>query len=395
MLGGSDLPPLSADFDGDGLADPSVYDASAAALYALLSNNGYALASVTGFGGLGFESVIADLDGDGKADPTVYSAESGTWLYRRSTQNYVPEGLTGLGDVGYAPVPGDYDGDRKTDLAIYQEESGSWFMRTANGEVLYVWLGGPGYQPVYGDYDGDSRIDPAVYRASDGSWLVKMSKSGLICGATSGGPDMVPVPGDYDGDGKADLAWYRDSDGLWCFCFSSMGYIPQTAVWGGGGYAPPPTATIRDNIVNFVRYVSLSNVTYSANGGYDITAGQPWGGISISESDGSCSINARAGRKGSTDPAQWFKDRASVAMSASGSWGGWPQNLNFAFNGTLTIDSKSYQLVVGQGHDGAHNNWWIGGVGYTSDTESLITPDKKYCITQYDTDFNGFYVQPN
>jgi len=395
VLGGSGLPSLSADFDGDGLADPAVYDDSAAVLYALLSNSGYALASVTGFGGLGFEPVNADLDGDGKADPAVYSEDSGTWLYRRSTQNYVPEGLTGFGGIGYVPAPGNYTGDRKTDLAIYQEESGSWFVRTANGDELYAWLGGPGYRPVHGDYDGDALIDQAVYRESDGSWLVKMSKSGLICGATSGGSGKMPVPGDYDGDGKADLTWYRDSDGLWCFCLSSMGYIPQTAGWGGGAYVAPPTATMRDNIVEFVNYLTITSVTYSANNGYDITSGQPWGGISTSESEGSCIIDARAGRKGSTGPAQWFKDRASVAMSASGSWLGWPKDLNFAFNGTLTVDSNSYQLVVGQGNDGVHNNWWIGGNGFTSNGGGLITPDKKYLITQYDVDFNEFYVQPN
>ncbi|MFA5342497.1 MAG: metallophosphoesterase [Kiritimatiellia bacterium] len=387
VFGGSGLPPLSADFDGDGLADPSVYDAPAAALYARLSNNGYALAEATGFGGLGFESVNADLDGDGKADPAVYCEESGTWLYRRSTQNYMPEGLTGFGGVGYVPAPGDYDGDRKADLAIYQEESGSWFVRAANGEVSYVWLGGPDYQPVYGDYDGDAHADPAVYRESDGSWLVKMSKSGTIRGAASGGPGMAPVPGDYDGDGKADPAWYRGSDGLWGVCPSSMGYIPQTMIWGGGDYAPPLKASVHDNIVTFwVADPDLGPIAYNNDAGYYITGGQPWQGVSVDNESVSCTLDAKAGRKGSTSPAQWFKNRASVALTTGDFGDGWPKNLNFAFNGTLTIGgSDSYQVVVGQGSDGFHNNWWVGGVGFTfnSNDTVIITPDRKYNIIPY------------
>jgi hypothetical protein len=51
-------------------------------------------------------------------------------------------------------------------------------------------------------------------------------------------------------------------------------------------------------------------------------------------------------------------------------------------------------LVVGQGKNGVHNNWWIGGNQWSSDTESLITPDNKYRITQMDVSFNELSVQP-
>ena len=158
---------------------------------------------------------------------------------------------------------------------------------------------------------------------------------------------------------------------------------------------PEPTVALRDNIAEFVRYPSINNVTYISNGQYSITSGQPWGGISTSESDGSCIINARAGRKGSTGPVQWFKGRASQAFCASGQEAAWPIDLNFAFDGTLIIDGNSYQLVVAQGNDGIHNNWWIGGTGWTSVKYGLVTPDKKYVIVEDDTSFNEFYVQPN
>ncbi len=154
------------------------------------------------------------------------------------------------------------------------------------------------------------------------------------------------------------------------------------------------TATSHDNLVMFNRYATINNISYAFDGQYCITGGQPWGGISASEDDGNCTLDVKAGRKKTDGPAQWFKNRATMAMCVSGSWLGWPSSLNFAFNGTLTIDGNSYQLVVGQGNDGVHNNWWIGGVNWGSDSVSLITPDKKYCITQWDVSFNEFYVQP-
>lgn len=188
---------------------------------------------------------------------------------------------------------------------------------------------------------------------------------------------------------------------LWILSFFTMMYF--TGCVHNKGVAvtemPPPTdytAYLHDNIVEFIRYPTINNVTYIYNGQYNITSGQPWSGINISESDGSSVINARAGRKGSTGPAQWFRGKASIAMCVSTSIGAWPKDLNFAFDGTLIIDGNSYHLVVGQGNDGVHNNWWIGGAGdgWTGDNLKLVTPDKKYYISEYDMSFNEFYIVP-
>jgi hypothetical protein len=86
--------------------------------------------------------------------------------------------------------------------------------------------------------------------------------------------------------------------------------------------------------------------------------------------------------------------RHHTSLRAAGAPERWPSSLNFAYNGTITIDGNSYQLVVGQGKNGVHNNWWIGGNQWSSDTESLITPDNKYRITQMDVSFNELSVQP-
>jgi hypothetical protein len=156
------------------------------------------------------------------------------------------------------------------------------------------------------------------------------------------------------------------------------------------------TTSTHDNLVEFIRYSTISHITFAFDGQYDISSGQPWHGISASDDDGSCTLDAVAGRHKTSGPANWFKSRSSIGMCVSGSWLGWPSSLNFAFSGTLTVDGHSYPVIVGQGNDGAHNNWWIGGVGggWSSDTASLVTPDGRYRICQWDVSFNQFYVQP-
>lgn len=69
-----------------------------------------------------------------------------------------------------------------------------------------------------------------------------------------------------------------------------------------------------------------------------------------------------------------------------------PDKLNWVISGRLSIwgdDSKgnkaadSYNVVIGQGHTGAYNNWWIGGADVTGFVTSgtLMTNDGKYVIT--------------
>ncbi len=91
---------------------------------------------------------------------------------------------------------------------------------------------------------------------------------------------------------------------------------------------------------------------------------------------------------------QWFKSQATNAICSVCLASGWPGDLNFAFNGNIVIEGNSYQVAVGQGSDGVHNNWWIGGIGWKAGTSGVCTPDSKYYITDWDMSDNEFYVQP-
>jgi len=126
-------------------------------------------------------------------------------------------------------------------------------------------------------------------------------------------------------------------------------------------------ATENDNDVNF----NVSGVQYFSftESGHSITSGQPYGGASGSVKDGlkSAKIVVKAGRKGSSGPADWFKAQVGDGkVIASRSWSSLPKNLNFAVEGTLVIrigdqNTVCDNVIIAQGHAGAYNDWWLGG----------------------------------
>ena len=93
-----------------------------------------------------------------------------------------------------------------------------------------------------------------------------------------------------------------------------------------------------------------------------------------------------AGRSRSDPPASWFNSQLAggTAYQTGMKSGGNPKQLNFAFTGVLTIDGMPYNVVMGQGSDGAGaNNWWLGGPGFAICSPAdgyLCTPDHKWAF---------------
>lgn len=126
--------------------------------------------------------------------------------------------------------------------------------------------------------------------------------------------------------------------------------------------APPVFGTsVHDNNVYFTGVYGFSFQEIS----HSITDGQPWD-YAHSHRDGTKGyITVRAGRHGSEKVARYFKDRADLALGARTS-ADWPDELNFAIRGDLLIKGSNggtalcRDVVIGQGHAGAFNNWWFG-----------------------------------
>lgn len=226
----------SADYDGDGRADPAVYEEATGTWKMRLSSANYYLLITTfnGFGGPGYASVSADYDGDRKADPAVYQEATGTWLIKLSSEGYAVVAIpTFLGGSGYTVLAGDFDGDRLSDPAVYEPAAANWSFKLSSAGYskidLFAFLGGSGYTPFAGDFDGDRLADPAIYGETTGYWIFKLSSIGyveIVLTQTLGGTGYIPVPADYDGDGLADPAVRSETSNEWIVMFSSGNYVP-------------------------------------------------------------------------------------------------------------------------------------------------------------------------
>ncbi|MDQ4122351.1 MAG: VCBS repeat-containing protein [Acidobacteriota bacterium] len=90
----------------------------------------------------------ADFDGDGKGDLTVWRRSEGNWYWLRSSDNVLYGMHWGLPDD--VPVPADYDGDGCTDQAVYRRGSpnGIYYINgSQSGFRAFVW-GSPNDFPV-------------------------------------------------------------------------------------------------------------------------------------------------------------------------------------------------------------------------------------------------------
>ena len=238
------------DYDGDGKADPAVYQDGQ--LIVAFSGSGYGFFGAV-MGGPGGIECSADFDRDGKADPAVYNPTTSLLWVLFSARSYTLGGMS-MGGAGCVPVVGDFDGDCKADPAIYVATPGllvAWLSNSgySNAYAFSASLGGAGWLNASADYDGDGKADPAVFEPASGRWQVLLSSHGYSSygWTTAGGAGVVPVAGDYDGDGQADLMTYQPAGGLWLCTFSRQGYTTTGGITGFGGLTMVARAGDYDN----------------------------------------------------------------------------------------------------------------------------------------------------
>jgi hypothetical protein len=134
----------------------------------------------------------ADFDGDGTSDFSVFRPSVGTWFVFNSgsrTFTAVP-----FGQHGDIPVDGDFDGDSRTDFTVYRPASGTWFrLNSSNGSFTAAVFGLNGDKPVPGDYDKDGKTDIAVWRPSDGNFFILQSSNGAFQAAQWGLKEDIPI----------------------------------------------------------------------------------------------------------------------------------------------------------------------------------------------------------
>ncbi|MET0624538.1 MAG: VCBS repeat-containing protein [Pyrinomonadaceae bacterium] len=213
IFGSRDASPAPADYDGDGRADLAV---ALLGSYEILHSSDNSIASfhlpivnrddapVSNHNDI---VVPADYDGDGMADPAIYderpegpTSHGGprVWVIRRSSDGVVFSVPFGGGDD--VPVPGDYNSDGKTDIAVWHPDERLWSIIENLNEnptgypVSEIIWGEPGDLVVPADYDGDGKTDPAVWRPGEGIWEILYSSSNESSTQYWGLSSDIPVP---------------------------------------------------------------------------------------------------------------------------------------------------------------------------------------------------------
>lgn len=228
--------PVPGDYDGDRITDHAVYRPSTG--YWIILNSSTGAATFTKFGISTDTPVPADYDGDGKIDVAVW--RDGTWYVLQSGSGTVR--ILKWGTTGDIPVRGHFEGTNGADFTVFRPSTNTWYILNNAGTSFRaeVW-GTTGDVLVPADYDGDRKTDIAVFRPSTGDWLILQSSTGSAFVYRFGTAGDIAVPGDYDGDTRADIAVYRPSAAGWYILNSGAPIAAasiRTDFWGSPGDVP-------------------------------------------------------------------------------------------------------------------------------------------------------------
>lgn len=127
----------------------------------------------------GDKAMSADFDGDGDTDTSIWrSSTKQFWVNFSSTGS---TWNTTFGNSTDIPVPADYDFDGRDDIALYRPSTGEWFLVDWRSWTFTTKnVGQSGGVPAPADFDGDRKADPAIWIPSTGNWHVLRSSGGPV-----------------------------------------------------------------------------------------------------------------------------------------------------------------------------------------------------------------------
>ena len=247
---------VDGDFDGDGIADATVWRGSLGAyLVRRSSRPGDSLLTIP----LGQNSDgvthIGDYDGDGISDPAVYrpGASAGlpsSMLIRLSSTGQIRTLTTGENGA-FASGGADLNGDGRADVLIQSNAGGGvarfrFFDGSSGAQFADVNFGTPTDVIITGNHFGSTLADITVVRGVAGvmNWTTRDTATGVGQPAVGFGVSATdfPLSGDFDGDGLDDYAVWRPSTTVGQSKFivrrSSSTAVPFELPFGQNGDSP-------------------------------------------------------------------------------------------------------------------------------------------------------------
>jgi hypothetical protein len=202
--------PLAADWNADGVAEPTLFRRSSPATFQIYREGSTPLVKTLGVAT--DDPVVGDWDGNGTANPGVRTPETRTFSMR------TPAGTKTLvyGATTDKPVAGDWDGNRTWEVGLWRSSTAQFILRSAAGITTKVTVGNSDDIPVTGDWDGDRITDLGVYDQGTATFtLRKVDDQGVVWMANVkfGTPGDLPVTGDWDGNHRTDLGTWTPSTG--------------------------------------------------------------------------------------------------------------------------------------------------------------------------------------
>lgn len=131
--------------------------------------------------------------------------------------------------------------------------------------------------------------------------------------------------------------------------------------------------SVYQNEFKFIGNSDIQTITFEFASSYIVTKGQPFDGTSVSSIDGNANqivLDFMSGRELSEACANFYTatvDDEDNHMIHTEGGSHTPKELNFAFNGVLTINGTAFNVCLGQGHHDGSNNWHLASLSMDAD----------------------------
>jgi hypothetical protein len=207
---------VTADFNGDGLADALVVNVEDETLTVLLGKGDGTFTSAPVVYLAGISAVVGDFNNDGKPDVAVATYGNAVQiLLGNGDGTFTAAGTAATGVNPYEIATGDFNGDGYADVVVSNHEDNTVTILLGQGDGTLTAGSTPstGANPdglKVADFNGDHRADIAVVNETDGTVTILVGNGDGTFGTSAtvpvGSTPYLEAAGDFNGDGKVDLA---------------------------------------------------------------------------------------------------------------------------------------------------------------------------------------------